>query len=700
MNGKSDRSRPFEAAERMVKAGRLAEAAAEYERLLDGAAQDLPLRNIIGDLYVQMGHPERAVRVFRANIEALEGHGFYPQALALAKRVRKLDPSDASIVAKLGDLYSRLGFLAESKVEYAAALEEMGDSDPRERIALFEKLARLDRTDASARLKLAGYLARSGQLERAAAELNEAADIFLARGDLDEAERILREALRIREGDARTLTGLARLMKRAKRMDEAVQMVEESIRRHGPQPGLVSLLGDLYLEGRNDAKAKSVFQRLLDENPERADARAKLGILSLRAGCPDDAFALFEPLIVSLLNRGKDDRAAGLIGLILISHPGHLPSLEKLAAVFRRSGRVEHLEAALRLLLEEARAQGREDLRRRTLRELTEMRPEDAALKKERKEVGDGGETASAGPDAVPAAALPTKDREIIRTNLTKAGLYVEQGLVRNARRILENLRLLYPEDTRIQDRLAALPADPPPAGAEDLAALVARMADEERRKGRPGPPPVHSFPEEIAADTVSLEEIFGGTDLWTGPAAPSSGRRYPDLTAALREEMEAIEAETFRQVKERAAVIEKDLDEIVAEFKRQVERKIDPGDHEVRYQLGLAFLEQDLLDEAVAEFELAAEDPARAADCYALIAQAFRRRKNHHEALRRIEEALRRVDQGSDADYALTYDKAEILEDLDRDDEALRLFRRVMGWNGAYRDAAKRVRILERITG
>jgi len=117
MSGKNDRPRSSEAAERLVKAGRLAEAAAEYERLLDGTAQDLPLRNIIGDLYVQMGHPERAVRVFKANIEALEGHGYYPQALALAKRVRKLTPADTSMAVKLGDLYSRLGFLAEAKIE-------------------------------------------------------------------------------------------------------------------------------------------------------------------------------------------------------------------------------------------------------------------------------------------------------------------------------------------------------------------------------------------------------------------------------------------------------------------------------------------------------------------------------------------------------------------------------------------------------
>jgi tetratricopeptide (TPR) repeat protein len=701
MNGKADRSRASETAERLVKAGRLSDAAAEYEKLLDGTSQDIPLRNIIGDLYVQMGQAERAGRVFRANIEALEGHGFYPQALALAKRVRKLNPDDAGIAVRLGDLYSRLGFLAEAKTEYARALEELGESAAAERIGLAEKLARLDRSDAGARLRLAGYLAKAGALDRAAAELNEAADIFLARGEMAEAERLLRESLRIREGDARTLAGLARLMKKARRMDEAVRLVEESIRRHGSQPGLVSLLGDLYLEGHSDAKAQEVFQRILQEDPDRGDARAKLGILSLRAGRPDEAFALYEPLVVSLLNRGKDDRAAGLLGFILIAHPGHLPSLEKLAAVFRRGGRVEHREAALRLLAEEARSQGRDDLRRRALRELIEIKPEDAGLKRAWKESGGAAAADPVEIEPVPSSGLPAKDREIILTNLTKAGLYVEQGLVRNARRILENLRLLYPEEARIEDRLAALPADLPPASADDLAGLMARMAGEEKPKGRPGPaPPAFSFPEEIVGDTVSLEEIFGGTDLWTGSAPPAAGTRFLDLSGALRDEMEAIEAETFRQVKEKAAVIEKDLDEIVAEFKRQVELKIDPGRHEVRYQLGLAFLEQDLLDEAVAEFELAAEDPERAPDCYALAAQAFRRRKSFPEALRRIDEALRRVDQGSDADFALTYDKAEILEDLNRNEEALRHFRRVMGWNGAYRDAAKRVRILERLTG
>ncbi|MDD8025538.1 MAG: tetratricopeptide repeat protein [Acidobacteriota bacterium] len=700
MNDKSDRIRASETAERLARTGHPTEAAAEYEKLLDGTSQDIPLRNILGDLYVQIGREDRAVRIFRDNVEALEAHGSYPQALALAKRVHKMVPADASIFAKLGDLYSRLGFLGEAKAEYARALEGLGESDAQGQIALAEKMARLDRSDTAARMKLAGLLARAGSLDRAAAELNEAADVFLARGETAEAERILRETLRIRAGDTRALAGLACVLKRGKRMGEAIQLVEESIRRHGPQPGLITLLGDLYLDGKLDGKAKDVFKRLLEEDPDRSDARAKLGILALRAGRPDEAFTLYEPLIASLLRQAKESRAAGLLGLILMAQPSHLPSLDKLAAVFRRGGRIEHLEAALRLLLEEARAQGKEDIRRRTVRELIDMRPDDGALQKEWKKIRPAAPDASDAPPERPAE-LAAKDQEIIRANLTKAGLYIEQGLIRNARRVLDNLRLLYPDDVRIQEEIDMLPSAPPPAEPEDLTALVIRLAAEDRKRAEEGaPPPSFSQPEENAGDTVSLEEIFGDTDLWANLATSPAGKVYPDLTVPIREELAAIEAETFRQVKERAAVIEKDLSEIVAEFKRQVEQKIDPAAYDVRYHLGLAFLEQDLLDEAVSEFELAAGDPARAADCYALIAQTYRRRKNPREALRRIDEALRRTDQGSDADYALTYERAEILEDLDRNAEALKHFRRVMSWNGAYRDVAKRVRILERITG
>lgn len=694
MNGKTDRPKSADAAERLVRSGRLSEAVTEYEKLLEGTAQDIPIRSIIGDLCVQLKREDQAVNFFRANVAALERLGSISQALAVCKRIHKLSPSDIEIQVKLGDLYSLLGFSSEAKIQYGKALQSFDAvNDVRGQSALCEKLIKLDHSDIETRLKLAGLMVKTGRPDRASAELNDTADLLLVRGEEDEAGRVLQEALKLNDGDSRTLANLARVFKRAKRPEAAISLIEESVRRHGNLPELSALLGDLYLENRQNTKAREVFERFLKEDPARADARAKLGVLELREGQPDKAFALFEPLVAALIGKSKDDKAIGTLGLIILTHPSHIPSLEKIAFLFRRGGRIRHLETVLRALLAEARRPGFEDLRRRTLRELAELSPGDQNVRAEWRTVGGESETE---PEAsLPRMnELPHKDQDIIHTNLTKADLYIEQGLIRNARRILENLRVLYPEDSRIAEKLERISAEPAPLSKEALSTLVARLAAEDSQSQ-----PRRPIPEAMESDTVSLEEIFDGAD-WT---ATSPGRApahvYPDLSAPIREELEAIETAFYMQVKSSTSVIEKGLVEIVVEFKRQIEERIERTNHEAHYNLGLAFLEQGLLDEAASEFELAALDPARTVDCYGLIGQVFRRKKNFREALRWVDEALRVADQGSDADYALTYERADLLEDLNDNAAALGQFRRVKAWNAKYRDVAKRVKILEKVT-
>jgi tetratricopeptide (TPR) repeat protein len=704
MNGKIDRPKTTENAERLVKAGRLGEAASEYEKLLEGSAQDIPIRNIIGDLHLRLGREERAIKIFRVNVAALEKQGSYSQALALCKRIAKLVPQDVETLIKMGDLYSALGFMTEAKQQYGLAADLGGVlGDDKALAALYEKLIGLDRSDFETRLKLARLLVKIGRIDRATVALNETAELFLAKGDAVEAERILQEARTIKDGDGRTLGNLARLLGIEDRGDEAIAMAEDSVARHGPRSDLLALLGDLLLNARQDARAVEIFDRLLNDDPDNADARAKRGVLDLRAGRPDDAFAVFEPLIVSLLGRSKDAQAVGLLGLILFAHPTHRPSLEKLASIFRRIGRPEALAVVLRTLFKEAERRMDAAAVRDLTGELAEICPDDPEIRKRwkaiRKAESEGGvEPALELPGRAPV--LPEKDQDIIRTNLSKVDLYVEQGLVRNARRILENLMLLYPDDPRIVEQFKRLPKDIPAVAPEDVAFLVDQVIGREAPKAEPDPaaPPERSTPQRIVSDTVSLDEIFGGTDLSADRPAPDSDILYPDLTAKIREELDAIETAFYRQIKEKTSVIEKDLGEIVAEFKRQVDEKIERTNFEARYNLGLAFLDQGLYDEAVGEFHLVAKDPDRAADCFALIAQCWKRRRNFREALRWIDEALRLITAGSDTDLALTYERGELLEDLNENGEALAHFRRVKAWNAKYRDVSKRVKILEKI--
>jgi tetratricopeptide (TPR) repeat protein len=758
MSGKIDRIKITENAERLIKSGRSGEAVAEYEKLLDGSAQDIPTRNILADLHIGLGHEERAVKIFRGNVAALENQGSYSQALALCKRIIKLVPGDVEILIKMGDLYSALGFMVEAKQQYGLAAEAGdGITEPRALAALYEKVIGLDRADLETRLKLARLLINAGQIDRAASELNETAEVLLGRGEAAEAGRILQEARKIKDGDARTLGNLARVLGADHRGEEAIAMVEEIVARRGARADLLALLGDLLLNARQDARAAEIFDRLLTEDPDNADARAKRGVLELRAGRPEAAFTLYEPLVVSLLKRSKDGPAVGLLGLILFTNPTHRPSLEKLASIFRRSGRSEALAVVLRTLFKEAERQKDAVAVRALTAELAEICPDDADVQKRWKAIRDS-EPKTDGP-SMPgppgrAPVLPEKDQDIIHTNLAKVGLYVEQGLVRNARRILENLMLLYPDDPRIVEQYDRLPRDAPAAGPIDVARLVDRIIGREAAAAEPAPeadagsepvpepvpepvlepvsepaaeartaprseppvrpipeaapagppeprivaPPEPSPPERPVSDTVSLDEIFGGIDLSSDRPDLAPEVLYPDLTAKIREELDAIETAFYRQIKERTSSIEKDLGEIVVEFMRRVDEKIERTDSEARYALGVAFLEQSLYDEAAAEFHLAAQDPAKAADCFALIGQCWKRRRNFREALRWIDEALRLVTAGTDPDYALTYERAELLEDLGENVQALEHFRRVKSWNAKYRDVGKRVKILEKI--
>ena len=119
---------------------------------------------------------------------------------------------------------------------------------------------------------------------------------------------------------------------------------------------------------------------------------------------------------------------------------------------------------------------------------------------------------------------------------MEKANLYVEQGLVRNAKRILENLRIRFPEDKRLNQKieeLKTISAKPgtkekidPKDIAEGVEKVTAKKVEEEPAVGKieeekvviPGPRPVVEktpSPVDISSeDMFTSADIFGETEI------------------------------------------------------------------------------------------------------------------------------------------------------------------------------------------
>jgi tetratricopeptide (TPR) repeat protein len=746
MSARADRVRIVEQAEKFVRAGRVKEAIAEYEKLSLSDPQDVGTLNIIGDLYIRLGQSDRAIRSFQRVAEEYERRGLFSQALAICKKIHKLTPDSTDHALKLGDLYVQQGFASDAKAVYASVAGRLaGAGQTAEAIAIFEKIVKLDREDHDARMALSRLFRESGNLDAALAQLNESADVRVEKGQLDEAAAVLNEALILRPGDARGIVGLVEVFKRQERPGQAVELLEKELLAAPDNVQFLNILGNIHFEAGDTKKAEEIFTRIVTGHPLNVNARIKLGRIQILKDKLDQAYELFEPLINNLVKKHRDEKAIGLLGLILESQKPHLPALERLALIYRANKEVKKLEVVDRAILDELRRLGEKERMVGVFSELLELRPDDADLAREvrslRLELGlPVDEAKEEMPD------LSEKDREAIREVMGQADLYLQQGLVRIARRLLENLRFRYPEDPQIIRKIAVLDevrthidedeirrrvekttlleaqykekaagkkAEERRAGerkAEERAAEEERAGDSTAEESAPGVARTEvrkveakrkasgSFKAEVLeGEKVSTADLFAETDIIPFINADTGDRAYHDLREAAAVELRWIAAIRARQLQGNATPLERALTGIVSDFRKDLRKTAVAEDAETRYELGLAFMGQGLIPEAVDELTEAAKDKRLAIDSYSLISQCYRQKRDFDGAAKWMKRAMAEAKAGTDQYYALVYELAEIMEAADDREKAAGFFREIRDWNPGFRNVAARLEALEK---
>jgi tetratricopeptide (TPR) repeat protein len=726
MTVRTDRVKIIEQAEKYVRAGRIKDAIAEYEKLALGDPQDVGTLNIVGDLCIRLAQNDRAIRSFEKVAEEYERRGLFSQALAICKKIHKLSPDAADYALKLGDLYAQQGFTAEAKGVYASVAAKLaGAGKSAEAIAIFEKILKLDREEHDARKALARLHRESGNLDAALAQLNESADINIEKGQFAAAAAVINEALTLRPGDARSVINLVKVHKKQNHPDKAIELLEKELAAAPENVQFLNVLGNIHFEAGETKKAEEIFTRIVTGHPLNVNARIKLGRIQILKDKLDQAYELFEPLINNLVKKHRDEKAIGLLGLILESQKPHLPALERLALIYRSNKEVKKLEVVDRAILDELRRLGEKDRMVGVLSELLELRPDDAELAREAGSLRSElklpvEEVREQTPD------LLDKDREAIREVMGQADLYLQQGLVRIARRLLENLRFRYPEDPQIMRKIAVLDEvrthidedeirrrvekttileaqykeKTAAKKAEDTKADEKIPADQKTEVKKVEERAKQAIPfkaEVLEGEKISTVDLFAETDIIPFIPDQPGERKYYDLREAAAGEIRWLGTARARQMRGEDSPLERELSGIVAEFRKELRSRADTADAETHHQLGLAFMGQGLLTEAVEELTEAAKDKALTIESYSLISQCYRQKRAFEEAAKWLKTAMAETKAGTDQYYALVYELAEIMEAAGDGEKALALFREIRDWNQGFRNVTDKLQSLEK---
>jgi tetratricopeptide (TPR) repeat protein len=293
------------------------------------------------------------------------------------------------------------------------------------------------------------------------------------------------------------------------------------------------------------------------------------------------------------------------------------------------------------------------------------------------------------------AAAATLKD---LHEDLAAAGRFAD------AAEAAAELFRLRPDDEEARAAHAAYleqaseTAPPEPAPSEPAPAAVAEQEE--------------ALPQEDDADDGARFRLDGALDLELegAPPPPSAGPEsratepaisppppttgpYVDLGDLLAQESEEPTSTRFT-VAARVPTGDEDQDfaEILAEFRSRIEETIGEDDPDSHYDLGLAFKEMGLLDEAITQFQSALNGVEDRLKVFEELGQCFIQKEQFKVAVLILRRALELPHDDVAALKNVYYLLGRCLETLGETGEAREAYERVIGLDIRFQDAAERL--------
>lgn len=402
---------------------------------------------------------------------------------------------------------------------------------------------------------------------------------------------------------------------------------------------------EVYLKYGLVDKAIEHLQQALSLSPRHLGARQRLKGIYLDRNLADQAVKEGLNIASILLSRGETAQATTELESCVKLDPGNAQvreALERLSGGAVRAGAqrtVSKRPAAPRAPVEVAKP----------AEEAAEAEPLEEALEL---------------PEGLAGRAVSGE--------LAEADFFIQQEMVEEARGVLKRILSADPRNAEAKRRLEALEAEhaAPAAPFADLGGEETAEAGEAVVELLEEPAPPEGLQVELSPEPVRPTPpapVRPGRATSFQPSAadvkpvfkvardegPGEGG-YVDLGAELTEEVGA--GPSPRD----AAPL---LAEILQEFQKGVREQLGPEDYETHYNLGIAYKEMELYDEAIGEFRLAAKEPRRALTCANLLGLCFLAKGDAGRAVAELERALDLPGAPGEEGWGLRYDLATAYE-------------------------------------
>ncbi len=501
-----------------------------------------------------------------------------------------------------------------------------------------------DPHDVTLRLRLGDLYVKAGKKEDAIEEYNEAARINNRKGFYLKAIAVYKQILKLDETNLDVHYRLAELYTKQRLLADAIS--EYSY-----------ILNIFERKGRTQ-DAFELLKKMVEVDPNNTGVRLRLAKKELELGYEDDAVKEYCTIFDKLLGQGRTERAEKVIGEIYEEYPENVAILEKLLELCEKKedseGYKEHALELVRLYKEK----GLRDRLIARCKDIVERFPDNQEAR---------GMLEKLCPEEREVDFSKFAEEEAEKT---EPPLPLEEPEEEPPLEIIETIEEEESPEEVVSTPPEELSAEPEKAGEELI--LI----------------PDEIFEEEAMEEIELVEEVEE-----EAPAQEKTREKEAEQYVDIIKELGVEEAldQLVSPVAEGEAV------EMAEELKEDMGAQLTKEDAETHYNLGIAYMEMELFDEAIKEFKLSLKDPSLEFDALTRLALCSMKKGEFHEATGFYERALKMEGKSEEEKKALMYELGLTLEAAGRREDALRMFSKVYEMDREYRNVAEKMESLRK---
>jgi tetratricopeptide (TPR) repeat protein len=740
-----DKAKTLRAAEKYLELGKIPAAIREYTQIVTNEPDDFATINTLGDLHVRVGNQPAAISCFRRIAEHYREQDFGLKAIAVYKKIDRLQPGDTEIATSLADLYARQDLVVEARAHYLAVADAHNRSGAKqEALEILRKIADLDPQNTDIRIKLAeGYL-KEGMRPEAAACFTEAGQRLLTRNAFDVALEMFGKSLEILPADLASLKGILAAHSARGTADEAAEAIERVLASDPDNLELLSMLASAYVAAEDAPLAERAIESLVATESSAYLRYLDVARLYLRADKVEDAVRVAARIAEQMLAEREAEQLLALVDELLACDADNVQALRLLVRAHWWQRDMDKLKASLERLAEAAQAAGLESDERYALTQLTRLVSEQGHHAERLEQLGGAEEAAAdevlpefAGSDSPSDLRAPTTDQFVFGSETVSppvGEVEFEFNSVGDANETWTE-RSAEPSSTEGFTFESIV--------AEELPSISEQSVVEDDAESRNAALRARELESvdfyiaqgyvDIAVDTLDLLERQFGSQ----PDIDLRRQRLQQVSDAPVEQPDAQVATVDYEVDRMPAngsngspqpspeiaaplsniniasapayQIDPGLAEVFEEYRLSAEGEAETGsngDYETHYNLGLAYKEMDLFEEALEEFQVAVsmvtpgDGTPRFVQCCNLLGHCFIQNGVPKLALKWFSDGLNAPGASEDERQALRYELAAAYEHVGELNRAIALFTEVYGKNVSYRGVNERLRALQQRAG